>query len=158
MLRHQQKDEEAGGEGLGVVSTRKRLWKDHFGNIVTKRPRATQSSTEPYDRLDSSGSDNQSRQPQVFEQPVSPPQSLTETEARIQDDFSCLIAPEDLQVGFDFPLLMDATNDTFDFFVDSPWTAQQPLLDAAGSSADVNFDDMFNPDTGTDGNLLNLWS
>ena len=33
MLRHQQKDKEAGGEGLGVVCTRKRLWRDADGNI-----------------------------------------------------------------------------------------------------------------------------
>ena len=45
MLRHQQKDEEAGGEGLGVVCTRKRLWRDADGNIVTKRPRSTQRSS-----------------------------------------------------------------------------------------------------------------
>ncbi|OQU98513.1 Fungal specific transcription factor domain-containing protein [Cladophialophora immunda] len=33
-----QKDEEAGGEGLGIVATRKRLWRDADGNIVSKRP------------------------------------------------------------------------------------------------------------------------
>ncbi|TVY20738.1 Zinc finger protein klf1 [Lachnellula arida] len=38
LARHRQKDEEAGGYGLGVVETRKRMWRDADGNIVTKRP------------------------------------------------------------------------------------------------------------------------
>lgn len=39
MKRHQQKDDEAGGPGLGYLATRKKLWKDADGNIVnTKRP------------------------------------------------------------------------------------------------------------------------
>ena len=38
LMRHKQKDEEAGGIGLGVVETRKRSWRDVEGNLVTKRP------------------------------------------------------------------------------------------------------------------------
>ncbi|TVY43433.1 Zinc finger protein [Lachnellula occidentalis] len=38
LARHRQKDEEAGGYGLGVVETRKRMWRDADGNIVAKRP------------------------------------------------------------------------------------------------------------------------
>lgn len=38
MERHAQKDKEAGGEGLGVLVTRKRCWRDENGNITTKRP------------------------------------------------------------------------------------------------------------------------
>jgi hypothetical protein len=39
MARHKEKDDEAGGEGLGVLATRKRLWRDANGNIVnTRRP------------------------------------------------------------------------------------------------------------------------
>lgn len=38
MERHAQKDKEAGGEGLGVLVTRKRCWLDENGNITTKRP------------------------------------------------------------------------------------------------------------------------
>lgn len=40
MLRHRKKDEEAGGEGLGVVETRKRLWCDVNGKIVQSRPKS----------------------------------------------------------------------------------------------------------------------
>lgn len=38
MERHAQRDKEAGGEGLGVLVTRKRCWRDENGNISTKRP------------------------------------------------------------------------------------------------------------------------
>lgn len=38
MARHRQRDMEAGGEGLGVVETRKRLWEDDKGNVVNNRP------------------------------------------------------------------------------------------------------------------------
>ncbi|OAL26468.1 hypothetical protein AYO20_10136 [Fonsecaea nubica] len=38
VARHRQKDEEAGGEGLGIVESRKRLWRDADGNIVRDRP------------------------------------------------------------------------------------------------------------------------
>ncbi|KAI8940518.1 hypothetical protein NX059_004195 [Plenodomus lindquistii] len=38
MSRHRQKDEEAGAEGYGVLNTRKRMWKDADGRIVTKKP------------------------------------------------------------------------------------------------------------------------
>ena len=37
MARHKEKDDEAGGEGLGVLATRKRLWRDTDGNIVNAR-------------------------------------------------------------------------------------------------------------------------
>jgi len=37
MARHKEKDDEAGGEGLGVLATRKRLWRDTDGKIVNAR-------------------------------------------------------------------------------------------------------------------------
>ncbi|EHK99881.1 hypothetical protein M7I_4206 [Glarea lozoyensis 74030] len=37
MARHKEKDDEAGGEGLGVLATRKRLWRDETGKIVNSR-------------------------------------------------------------------------------------------------------------------------
>ncbi|PWW73687.1 hypothetical protein C7212DRAFT_285054 [Tuber magnatum] len=44
MERHVQKDKLAGGEGLGVLGTRKRCWRDDNGNITTKRPAASLAS------------------------------------------------------------------------------------------------------------------
>ena len=47
MARHKEKDDEAGGEGLGVLATRKRLWRDADGNIVnTRRPSYTQEGSK----------------------------------------------------------------------------------------------------------------
>jgi len=47
MARHKEKDDEAGGEGLGVLATRKRLWRDANGNIVNaRRPSYTQEGTK----------------------------------------------------------------------------------------------------------------
>lgn len=37
MVRHKEKDDEAGGEGLGHLATRKRLWRDAAGNIINGR-------------------------------------------------------------------------------------------------------------------------
>ncbi|KAF3001821.1 hypothetical protein E8E13_003423 [Curvularia kusanoi] len=41
LTRHAQKDEEAGAEGRGILNTRKRLWRDTAGNIVTQKPSVT---------------------------------------------------------------------------------------------------------------------
>lgn len=149
MLRHQQKDEEAGGEGLGIVCTRKRLWRDADGNIVTKRPRSTQRSDASDASSGNLALEDQDSHSQTYEPMLSPPPSLTSAEARIQDDFSCFVAPGDLQADFDFPPLMDAGQDTMDFFADDPWSSQvQPLAPLPAVSNDAGFDDMFNPDTG----------
>lgn len=37
MSRHREKDAEAGGEGMGKLQTRKRLWRDSNGTVVAKR-------------------------------------------------------------------------------------------------------------------------
>lgn len=44
MERHAQKDKEAGGEGLGILVTRKRCWRDENGNITTKRPASSMAA------------------------------------------------------------------------------------------------------------------
>jgi hypothetical protein len=152
MLRHQQKDAEAGGEGLGVVCTRKRLWRDADGNIVTKRPRTTQQSNASTASFEDSTSNDQDNPPQLHEPPVSPPPSLSSAEARMQDDFSCFVAPEDLQTGVDFPPLMDAGNETIDFFVESPWNTQ-PIEPLPAVSNNVDFNELFQPDTASSFNM-----
>jgi hypothetical protein len=152
MLRHQQKDEEAGGEGLGIVCTRKRLWRDADGNIVTKRPRSIQHSNASSTSFEDPSSNDQDSGPQVYEPPVSPPPSLSNAETRMQDDFSCFVAPEDLQTGFDFPPLMDADDDIIDFFVESSWNSQ-PLDSLPAASNNVDFNELFQPDTASSFNM-----
>lgn len=157
MLRHRQKDEEAGGEGLGVVCTRKRLWRDADGNIVTKRPRPVNHSDDSTTTLEDLLSEENVGEPedrrmhhskdqhQVVESPLSPPPSLASAEARVQDDF--FVAPNELQAGFDMPPLMDTGAEAIDFFVDSQWPSQfmEPIPADSNTAA---FDDVFNPDTG----------
>lgn len=152
MLRHQQKDAEAGGEGLGIVCTRKRLWRDADGNIVTKRPRSMQHSNASTASFEDMASNDQDNHPQVYEPPVSPPPSLSSAEARMQDDFSCFVAPEDLQTGVDFPPLMDTGNETIDFFVESPWNSQ-PIDPVPAASNNVDYNELFQPDTASSFNM-----
>jgi hypothetical protein len=45
MTRHKEKDDEAGGEGLGVLVTSKRLWKDLNAKIVNS-PRPIQNGAK----------------------------------------------------------------------------------------------------------------
>jgi hypothetical protein len=153
LLRHQQKDEEAGGEGLGVVCTRKRLWRDADGNIVTKRPRSTQhsnvSTTSFEDHTSHNGQDSRL---QAHEPPVSPPPSLSSTEPRMQEDFSCFVAPEDLQIEVDFPPAMGAGSETIDFFVETPWNSQ-PLDPLPAASNNIDFNELFQPDTASSFNM-----
>ncbi|KAJ4288062.1 hypothetical protein N0V90_012079 [Kalmusia sp. IMI 367209] len=47
MVRHRQKDEEAGADGCGILNTRKRMWKDAEGNIVAKKPALDPSVEQP---------------------------------------------------------------------------------------------------------------
>jgi len=47
MTRHKEKDDEAGGPDLGILATRKRLWRDSDGNIVNaRRPSYTQEGAK----------------------------------------------------------------------------------------------------------------
>ncbi|KAL1604013.1 hypothetical protein SLS60_005605 [Paraconiothyrium brasiliense] len=70
MARHRQKDEEAGADGQGVLNTRKRMWKDADGNIVTKKP-ALETSVEEQ-------SDSAHRQPQQHGSPLDSLPDLTQ--------------------------------------------------------------------------------
>jgi len=70
----------------------------------------------------------------------------------MQDDFSCFVAPEDLQMGVDFPPLMDAGNETVDFFVETPWNSQ-PLDPLPAASNNLDFNELFQPDTASSFNM-----
>lgn len=135
---------------MGVVCTRKRLWRDADGNIVTKKPKPVHNSDASTSSLEGSildeARDEPRNQPQMPESPLSPPTSLSGAEARVQDDF--FAAPDDLQESFDIPPLMDTGAEAIDFFIDSQWPSQftEPT---APSSNDAAFNDVFNPDTGT---------
>ena len=101
LIRHKQKDEEAGGVGLGVVETRKRLWRDADGNIVHKRPSLTNQLPRTQESLCINNSDQcdkstgeDGRVIQVTISPTRPPFS-SETQGRALNHLSNLQVAEE---------------------------------------------------------------
>lgn len=149
MLRHRQKDEEAGGDGLGVVESRKRLWRDDNGNIVSKRPTreksnrlSTTTNSDEDKQIDASLDNDQNM---LYIEPLTPPRSLLSAESF--DQFSHQLP--DLPSDQDF---MEPTSglDMFDFLANSSWGSQASrnmTMSAEG------MDDMFKPDTASSFNM-----
>jgi hypothetical protein len=78
MTRHKEKDDEAGGEGLGVLATRKRLWRDADGNIVNaRRPSCTQEGS--IRRQITRGDRKSSRTTIIKQEKMSPGQLVIQT-------------------------------------------------------------------------------
>ena len=74
MARHKEKDDEAGGEGLGILATRKRLWRDADGNIVNaRRPSYTQEGTK---RRQITRADRKPSRTTIKEEKMAPGQSV----------------------------------------------------------------------------------
>lgn len=93
--RHRQKDEEAGGEGHGVLNTRKRLWKAPDGRVVQVRPSAS-GAGQPASQ-DRAPGDSTEPPGAFMEHPISPPSS---------DELSDLAAHRDsAEDRFDSPHL-----------------------------------------------------
>jgi hypothetical protein len=148
LIRHQEKDEEAGGEGLGDLQTRKKLWRDADGRIVTKRP--TQISDQQQARKKQPNISEESSQiqdnyfiqeayPGLNSALLSPPGTLMSTSSL--DQFSQVSPgppmPEQQLVSQD---------DIFDFLANSTW-GDLPH-GAMDMQVDAPLDDMFRPDTG----------
>ncbi|KAH8895653.1 hypothetical protein GQ53DRAFT_792267 [Thozetella sp. PMI_491] len=68
MNRHRQKDQEAGGEGYGVLDTRKRAWKAPDGTLVEKRPHPSDRAKASRGLSEGSASSNRSSGPQAVPQ------------------------------------------------------------------------------------------
>ena len=139
MNRHRQKDAEAGTEGTGVLNTRKRMWRDEEGNIVTKRPAIkndessrsmTVATEEPNGSL-------------AFDRtvPISPPTSTSNSD-RLQHEptnfeFTALEGPLN-------PLHISPLPPESDIF----WSdAVQGTAVGTENAADILYDDIFQPDT-----------
>ncbi|KAF2148167.1 hypothetical protein K461DRAFT_325084 [Myriangium duriaei CBS 260.36] len=132
--RHRRKDEEAGGVGLGVVGTRKRLWRDIDGSIVEDRPEQSRILPEP-------ATTREVRvQPAI---PLSPSRSLSSTEYHSRDNSYLTIDADDLFLSHDISSL---DPEHIDFFGDSSWEAPHPTT--------VSLDDhIFAPDTASSFNM-----
>jgi hypothetical protein len=153
MSRHRQKDEEAGAEGCGILNTRKRMWKDAEGNIVTKKPHVQQDGTQPYSpEEDPLGQAIQDFIP--FQQhdegplPISPPISHDPSLGRSAFD------DRDSGIASAYPSTLDpntlsSSGDGSPPIDQQFWsgTGPQPEPFLAATFDDAPFDDIFNPDT-----------
>lgn len=152
MARHRQKDEEAGGEGLGIIESRKKLWRDAEGNIVNKRPaqgeacrlsakKQATAANYPQPTASTITSEGSNPQTMIHAEPLSPPKSMLSAESL--DHFSHQL-PE-LPNDQDF-IEHTAGPDMFDFLANSSWGSHtSTTFDISG---EMPLDDMFNPDTG----------
>jgi hypothetical protein len=160
MARHKEKDDEAGGEGLGRLQTRKRLWRDSTGAVVTKRrpehEKRSVSSTPTGKRLkvrDHSfeSTNGFSDQKDV---PISPPPSTGEHISNRSDAAGSSELPREPPRADGFwPSLSEdailpdddsAAVESLEFLCNASWGSQSQ----ESASTDMLFNDFFAPDTG----------
>ncbi|KAF2731250.1 hypothetical protein EJ04DRAFT_411741, partial [Polyplosphaeria fusca] len=151
MSRHRQKDEEAGAEGCGILNTRKRMWKDPQGNIVTKKPHLheAQRQSSQGDPLDQAIQDfipfaeNSAL-------PISPPishdpslgrRTLTDRDSGIASTYPSTLDPHSLSSSGGCSPPIDQN-----FWPGSDEPQPETFL-TANAFDDAPFDDIFNPDT-----------
>jgi hypothetical protein len=178
MARHKEKDAEAGGEGLGKLLTRKRLWKDSTGAIVSKRrPEHEKERKRPAAETEAS----QSRQIQsqtrpkemtyalapnpMIDVPISPPKSMEPTSngSDVGDLFipGPLPLPSTESARMSLPAAVDdqwpMPNSIDEMpFEDAGFDSYEFLCNASwgaqpshiNSNSDLPYDDIFAPDTG----------
>ncbi|RDW77699.1 hypothetical protein BP6252_05752 [Coleophoma cylindrospora] len=159
LARHRQKDEEAGGEGLGVMETRKRMWRDADGNIVTKKPTLPHHAVAQQRRESgskaSAGPNANYEMSQNFE-PLSPPRSTlssNSTSRMQQPHISTPTVPisDERWASDGLPAFRNDAPDMCDFLANSSWGSQQGQPTVAMNN--VPYDDMFNPDTASSFNM-----
>ncbi|KAI8957509.1 fungal-specific transcription factor domain-containing protein [Daldinia sp. FL1419] len=145
MNRHKQKDEEAGSTGVGTLNTRKRMWKDHDGRIVQKKPIEQNTSCGS----SSNSSVRVSFVPQV-EGPISPPVSNHNSDPQSEGDPAIQTA---FVHSYDHRTLPEYALSTGQFGSHSdsgywvaPETSQPPFFD-------INYDEVFQPDTASSFNM-----
>jgi len=177
MARHKEKDDEAGGEGLGFLATRKRLWRDADGNIVNCRRPYTQEHQAKRRQIagtherrrSSTGSVAEKQTPPTL--PLSPPISIP-SPASVPDSVT-YTPTEQVHEGLDSsadgildrsPMLHAAwtvdpmlstlntsTVDDIDFLCNSGWGTHRPTNPYEtfmGPGGDMPYeDDIFKPDT-----------
>ncbi|KAK8164255.1 fungal-specific transcription factor domain-containing protein, partial [Phyllosticta citrichinensis] len=175
MQRHRQKDEEAGGEGHGVLNTRKRMWKDVDGKIVTKRPNlgttSQQGSPREIQRESPapSASIEDDAQDLGIAIPISPPISSNNSNSSETYERRASHATNATELASDDwvfpPLALSPGHESSELYQD-PETLPQETERFWGSNEgyssstaisksfdDVPYDDIFNPDTASSFNM-----
>jgi hypothetical protein len=158
MMRHKEKDDEAGGDGLGVLQTRKRLWRDSSGAVVAKRRPEHEKSNRAggsRPRNPPSAMISVERSPVAafneMSTPLSPPgsslgHSSNEPES-IKSSESAIVpaSADDLwPISMDDDVFPMSGVDSYDFLCNASWGTQ---IQDKGST-DILYNDMFAPDTG----------
>ncbi|KAI0837874.1 fungal-specific transcription factor domain-containing protein [Hypoxylon sp. FL0890] len=145
MSRHKQKDEEAGGEGTGTLNTRKRMWKDHDGRIVQKKP-------IEHSPLGSTSISLGASFVSQVDGPISPPVSSHNSDLPSDHD------PTHPAFTNDQSILPDYSLPTSQFDSQGPggyWIppeAHQPRS-LTSSYLDINYEEVFQPDTASSFNM-----
>jgi hypothetical protein len=160
MTRHKEKDDEAGGEGLGKLLTRKRLWRDSTGAIIAdrrpehekKRKRPSMTSQDANSRVHGGMMESSTPPSNDPRAPISPPTSDPNDSERHGNMGHAPPPDEHWQIPIDDALLAldEPIMDSFDFLSNASW-GNQPLqgqYGQGGLNGDLPFDDLFGPDTG----------
>lgn len=165
LARHKEKDIEAGGEGLGKLLTRKRLWRDSTGAIVSRRrpehekkkrnpsipetPYSLSSRIKPIDQGNFISSQDNA--------PLSP-KSL---DAAANESVADMLGSDAMGRSGNIPAFgdeqwpipnsdenlafQDLNTDSYDFLCNASWGSQPLQTDV---NPDLPYDDIFAPDTG----------
>jgi hypothetical protein len=161
MLRHKEKDDEAGGEGLGRLQTRKRLWRDSTGAVVAKRrpehekKKNNPSSSPKVPRIPRESIDSGSHFSPQDNGPLSPPRSLRDhapVEIGETDHSQIPHVPTSAEDMWPMPT---ATEDggievqtvpieSFDFLCNASWGSEAQ----DNTTSNILYNDLFAPDTG----------
>lgn len=160
MARHKEKDDEAGGEGLGRLQTRKRLWRDSTGAVVTKRrpehEKRSVSSSPTSKRL--KVRDHSSDSTNAFlaqkEVPKSPPHSTSEYQSyRLDGTRPSEATGEPRQTTESWPAFSEASTlpeddaaaaESFEFLYNASWGSHPQK----SSTTDVLYNGGSGPDSG----------
>ncbi|KAH9212205.1 fungal-specific transcription factor domain-containing protein [Leptodontidium sp. 2 PMI_412] len=152
MSRHREKDAEAGGEGMGKLQTRKRLWRDSNGTVVAKRrpelekPKSS-TRTKRTSRKETAGIETNT----YFNHesaPLSPPGSMEDHASNGPDSMDTSGAghghsEDSWPVGdVTFPG-DDSLPESYDFLLNASW-GSKPQENAG---TDLLYNDLFAPDT-----------
>ncbi|KAI4594185.1 hypothetical protein KJ359_008460 [Pestalotiopsis sp. 9143b] len=158
--RHRQKDEEAGGEGSGVLNTRKRSWKAPDGTVVAKKPSV--SDQQPSDSHQTAHQGQQTGVSSHQEQnntefPISPPASTGNADTSHYQDFqveqhddSNFLWASVSGVG---PFEEPGSNVQEALFVDPGLLPPGIPSSSSSQPFGLPFDDIFQPDTASSFNM-----
>jgi hypothetical protein len=163
MIRHKEKDDEAGGEGLGRLQTRKRLWRDSSGAVVAKRrpehekkrSNSSSSSKTAQSHMRATESSVGNGSSYQGNEPLSPPKSLQDHRPVEDDIMDHSQIPHTAAANDDMwpmPSSVDEASlssqaqpiESFDFLNNASWGSHP----SESNNTDLLYSDLFAPDTG----------